>query len=260
MVQAIFFDIDGTLVSEKTKTYLESTKNALEKLRKKGILVFIATGRHVLEIEEEKLIEGLSFDGYVTLNGHYCYNEKEVIFEKHIDKEDIKSIVKQLETNPYPCLFVEKNKRYINFINQRVKDVQKAIYSSLPPVMDIKRALENPIYQVIPYVDEEKAKVYPLSVIKHSKATRWNPYAIDILSDSVSKREGIEKVLEYYNIPLKNTMAFGDGVNDIEMLEYVSIGVAMGNAREETKKVADYITDDVDNDGILKALEHFKLL
>lgn len=55
-------------------------------------------------------------------------------------------------------------------------------------------------------------------------------------------------------------MAFGDGVNDIEMLEYVSIGVAMGNAREETKKVADYITDDVDNDGILKALEHFKLL
>ena len=109
MVQAIFFDIDGTLVSEKLKLTLNPQK-CIGEASQKGILVFIATGRHVLEIEEEKLIEGLSFDGYVTLNGHYCYNEKEVIFEKHIDKEDIKSIVKQLETNPYPCLFVEKIK------------------------------------------------------------------------------------------------------------------------------------------------------
>jgi Cof subfamily protein (haloacid dehalogenase superfamily) len=260
MIQAIFFDIDGTLVSSRTKKYSQSTKIALEKLREKDIYLFIATGRHRLEIEEEHLLDGLYFDGYITLNGQYCYNEKEIIYENEINREDIKSIIKQIDAHPYPCLFVEKDKMYINIISQEVIEAQKAIQSSLPPFMDIHRALENPIYQVIPYVNDEQAKIFPLSVLKYSKATRWNAYAMDIIPESGSKREGIKKVLDYYNIPLENTMAFGDGENDIEMLEYASIGIAMGNARDKVKKVADYITSDVDNDGILHALEHYNLI
>jgi Cof subfamily protein (haloacid dehalogenase superfamily) len=259
MVRAIFFDIDGTLVSSRTKKYSQSTKIALEKLREKGIYLFVATGRHRLEIEEEHLLDGLYFDGYITLNGQCCYNEKEIIYENEISKEDIKRIVDQIDAHPYPCLFVEKDKMYINMISQEVIEAQKAIHSSLPPVMDIHRALENTIYQVIPYVNDEQAKIYPLSVLKHSKATRWNAYAMDIIPESGSKREGIKKVLDYYNIPLENTMAFGDGENDMDMLEYAAIGIAMGNARDKVKKVSDYITSDVDNDGILHALEHYNL-
>jgi Cof subfamily protein (haloacid dehalogenase superfamily) len=260
VIQAIFFDIDGTLVSNRRKTYLNSTKLALEKLREKGVKLFIATGRHRLEIEEERLLDGLYFDGYITLNGQYCYNEKEVIYKNEMNKEDIKNIISQIKVNPYPCLFVEKDKIYINMINEDVKNVQKQIHSSLPPVMDINRALENPIYQIMPYLNNEKAKIYPLSVLKHSKSTRWNDYAMDIISDNGSKKEGIKKVLGYYNIPLENTMAFGDGENDMEMLKFVSVGIAMGNADEEVKKAADYVADNVDNDGILKALEYYKLI
>jgi Cof subfamily protein (haloacid dehalogenase superfamily) len=145
-------------------------------------------------------------------------------------------------------------------INQKVVHAQKAIHSSLPPVMDIHRALENPVYQIIPYVDDEQAGIYPLSVLKYCKATRWNAYAMDIIPSSGSKKEGIKRVLEYYKIPLENTMAFGDGENDIEMLEYVAIGIAMGNAGEKVKKAADYVTDGVDDDGILHALEHYHLI
>lgn len=260
MIQAIFFDIDGTLISGKRKICPNSTKIALKRLHEKGVYLFIATGRHVLEIEQEHLLDGLSFDGYITLNGQYCFIEKEIIYQNAINKEDIENIIKQIEDHPYPCMFVEKDRMYINMINQKVIHAQKAIHSSLPSTMDIHRALDNPIYQVIPYVDAEQAKIYPLSVLKHSKATRWNDHAIDIIPDSGSKREGISKVLEYYQIPLENTMAFGDGENDIEMLEYVAYGIAMGNAEDKVKESADYITDDVDNDGILHALEHFRVL
>lgn len=260
MVQAVFFDIDGTLVSWKSKAYNPSTKSALERLHSKGIYLFVATGRHRIEIEEEHLLDGLYFDGYITLNGQYCFNDKEIIYQNEIDKEDIKNIINQINSHPYPCMFIEKDKMYINMINQIVVETQKAVHTALPPVMDIRRALENPVYQIIPFVDSEQAEIYPLSILKYCKATRWNDYGMDIISESGSKKEGIKRVLEYYKIPLENTMAFGDGENDIEMLEYVALGVAMGNAEEKVKKAADYITDDADNDGILCALEHFNLI
>lgn len=260
MVQAIFFDIDGTLVSGKTKVYSDSVKAALEKLREKGIYIFVATGRHVLEIEDEHLLDGLYFDAYITLNGQYCFNKKEIIYQNEINREDIKNIIRQIDTAPYPCMFIEKDMMYINMINEKVIDAQKSIHTALPPIKDIHRALENPIYQIVSYLDEKKAEMYPLSVLKHCKATRWNSYAMDIIPDSGSKDMGIKKVLEYYNIPLENTMAFGDGENDIEMLEYAAIGIAMGNAEEKVKKAADYVTDSVDNDGVVSALEHFHLI
>ncbi|MCM0650852.1 Cof-type HAD-IIB family hydrolase [Clostridium swellfunianum] len=260
MIQAIFFDIDGTLISSKLKTCSASTRKALAKLREKGVYTFVATGRHILEIEKEHLIDGLYFDAYITLNGQYCFNSKEVIYQNEINKEDIKNLIKQIDESPYPCMFVEKDNMYINIINQRVIEVQKSIYSSLPPIMDIHRALENPVYQIIPYIDSKQAELYPLSVLKHCKSIRWNPYAIDIIPASGSKMEGIKKLLEYYKIPPENTMAFGDGENDIEMLDCVAIGIAMGNAGEKVKKVADYITDSVENDGVAQALEYFNLV
>lgn len=260
MVQAIFFDIDGTLVSYRKRTYSNSTKKALEKLHEKGIYLFVSTGRSVLEIEQEHLIDGLYFDGYIILNGQYCFNDKETIYENQINSEDVKNIIAQIDAHPYPCVFVEKDNMYINMINQEVINAQKAVHTSLPPVMDIHRALKNPIYQMSPFLDDEQARIYPLSILKHCKATRWNTYAMDIIPESGGKKEGIKKILQYYNVPIENTMAFGDGENDIDMLEFVSVGIAMGNAEQKVKDVADYITEDVDNDGILRALQHFGLL
>ena len=70
----------------------------------------------------------------------------------------------------------------------------------------------------------------------------------------------MDKIIEYYGINISETMAFGDGGNDITMIEHAAIGVAMGNANEGVKEVADYITDDVDNNGIYNALKHFSII
>ena len=91
-------------------------------------------------------------------------------------------------------------------------------------------------------------------------ATRWSPYFSDITPRGGSKRVGIEKMLAHFGIPASDTMAFGDGGNDIEMLRFAGVGVAMGNAGEEVRLAADYVTDDVDHDGIQNALRRFGVI
>ena len=88
----------------------------------------------------------------------------------------------------------------------------------------------------------------------------WYPLFADIIARGNSKSTGIDKVLAYFDIDLKDTMAFGDGGNDIPMLKHVATGIAMGNAEPHVKAVADYVTTSVDEDGIANALKHFGLI
>ena len=99
-----------------------------------------------------------------------------------------------------------------------------------------------------------------MSAMPHSEATRWNPLFTDVIPQGSSKRVGIDKMLEYFGIALDESMAFGDGGNDITMLQHVGIGVAMGNAEDEVKRVADHVTSSVDDDGVMNALRHFGVL
>ena len=94
----------------------------------------------------------------------------------------------------------------------------------------------------------------------HCTSARWHPLFTDISPLGGTKQNGIDQFLQHYNIDLSETMAFGDGGNDIQMLEHVAIAIAMGNANDEVKNIADYVTDDVEHDGIMKALQHFQLI
>ena len=99
-----------------------------------------------------------------------------------------------------------------------------------------------------------------MSVLPHCESTRWNPLFTDVVPQGSSKAVGIDKIIEHYGISLDETMAFGDGGNDMAMLRHAGIGVAMGNAGDEVKAVADYVTDSVDKDGIWNALRHFDVI
>ena len=96
--------------------------------------------------------------------------------------------------------------------------------------------------------------------MKHSVTTRWHPEFTDIVPENISKAEGISRVIAGYGIGREEVMAFGDGGNDVEMIEYAGIGVAMGNALPDVRKHADYVTSTVDEDGIVAALRHFRIL
>lgn len=254
MIKAVFFDIDGTIT--KDLKIPNSFKIALKILQQKDILCFIATGRHQLEIEELNLLEDLTFDGYLTVNGGYCFNQKEVFFDYPIAREDIEAIIKQIKVDPYPIMFIEKDKMYMNLIDEKTIEAQRTVHMDPPMILDVSRALEHSIYQMISFDHEEK----PLEVTKYCRMTRWHPFAYDVIPIGSSKQVGIDACLSYYNIKLEETMAFGDGLNDLEMLQHVQIGVALGNAHEELKKVADYVTTEIHEDGVYHALKHYKII
>ena len=96
--------------------------------------------------------------------------------------------------------------------------------------------------------------------LPNCKLSWWNEYAVDIISKNGGKLAGIKKYLELQNQTLDDAMAFGDGENDLEMLKAVKVGVAMGNGEEHVKQIADYVTTDINKDGIYNAIIHYKLI
>lgn len=259
MVKAIFFDIDGTLISKTQKQISDNVVAAFKQLRKKGIKLFIASGRHALEIEELGINQKFIFDGYLTLNGGYCFNQEGIIYKNPIDHDDVCKVVEYVTKHNLACSFVESDDLYINLINDYVIEAQAAINTSLPPVKDITRAKHHDVYQIDPFINEQEI-IALVGLLKKCKHTRWHDGAYDIIPKFGGKQEGIKAMIDHYGIKQEETMAFGDGHNDIDMLEYVGIGVCMANGHQDTLKCADYVTDSVEDDGIVTALKHFDLI
>lgn len=256
--KAVFFDIDGTLFSHKTNTIPPSALDAIRQLRDRGILVFLATGRHKSVLEELPALQALEYDGAVTLNGGYCYDARGLIFHNPICREDIAALLAWLEENPIPCGFIEEDRSYQNFYNDRVYQVHAAIHSPLLPLGDLNHGLEVPVYQVLLYLADGEAAVLP--PMPHTRATRWHTGGLDVIPADGGKALGIRKVLAHYGISREETLAFGDGDNDLDMFGAVGLSVAMGNAAPQVQAAADYVTEDVDADGIALALKHFGLI
>lgn len=256
MIKAAFFDVDGTVYSHESNSVPESTLKALNGLRAKGIKTFLATGRHFSEIDKFP-VGKIPFDGYVMLTGQLCTDgDRNVIFGNAIEGGDAQYLLTAFENKEMPIMLVEKDRLYVNLVNDIVINGQAEISSPIPEVQEYEGA---PVYQIICYGGKELERELTPK-LPNCKITRWSPFGIDVISKTGGKVTGIKKMLELYNIRQDEVIAFGDGENDMEMLEFAGIGVAMGNAEEEVKAVADYVTADIDDDGVLKALQHFKIL
>ena len=163
---------------------------------------------------------------------------------------------------PVPFVFVHGNEMFVTEVNDRVQAVSDLIEIPVPPVASIEEARGKDILQIMGYFTAEEEKETDIfgKVLTHCEPMRWYPLFADIIARGNSKSTGIDKVLAYFDIDLKDTMAFGDGGNDIPMLKHVTTGIAMGNAEPHVKAVADYVTTSVDEDGIANALKHFGLI
>ena len=261
MIKAIFFDIDGTLMSFKTYQMPHSTLNALNKLKEKGILLFIATGRSPKELEPFLSTINFKFDGYITMNGQLCYSDEVIFNEDFIDIKEIESAIDYLDQKQIGCSFFERDYVYTNRITEQVI----ALYNSLNTTIDdvvidtTDRIYSHKVYQLCPFINEDQEEAF-LASMPSCKAARWHPLFVDIILKESGKPKGIQKVIDYYHIDQTETMAFGDGGNDMDMLRFVEIGIAMGNASDKVKTVSDYVTTSVDEDGIALALKHFNIV
>lgn len=256
MVKAIFFDIDGTLVSHTRNEVPESTRTSLEQLAEKGIQRVVATGRHILELPLLP-VNDIRFDAYITLNGQLCLDAQgNILFGSPITGKCRDCIIRMFNEKTIPIMIVEKERMYINFVDQHVEIAQEAISTPVPVV---GAYTGNEIYQAIAYLERGLEDTLTGQMLG-CKVTRWNDFAVDIIASSGGKRTGIKEYLRMNHIKREETMAFGDGENDIEMIRYVQIGVAMGNADDQVKENADHVTSSVDSNGIEEALSVFGIL
>lgn len=257
MIQAIFFDIDGTLVSFNTHTIPPSTLSALRALRAKGIKLFLSTGRHKSMISPVRAL--FPFDGCITLNGQYCFCADQVLRKMPMCREDVEQLVALTREGDFSCIFLEEEDSYINLINDHSQVFPRLLSVPLPPLADPIRALNGELYQAVLFLSQGEQHLLT-DRTRQLTAMRWHPEFIDVIASGGGKDKGMDAILAHLGIPLEHTMAFGDGENDLPMLRHAAIGVAMGNADQTVRAQADYVTSCVDEDGIPRALAHFGLL
>ena len=260
MIRIVFFDIDGTLVSLKTRVYPPSIPSALRKLREKGILLYIATGRSKFEIAQEQLLDGLEFDGYLTNNGQDCYDARgNSIYSKPLATNEAEAILNWAEAKNQPCWMVSGKESKLSRINANVLAAMKEIHTQAPEVGPLRPMLKDPIYKIVLFMGREEMKE-PLALAPTCRWTQWSPCGCDIICRDGGKVNAMREIIQNRGILPEEVMAFGDSENDIEMLRAAGIGIAMANGTQECKAAADYITADCDDDGIVKAFAHFGLL
>lgn len=256
-IKAVFFDIDGTLVSFRTHTVLESARRAIVSLRERGVKVFIATGRL---LKHTSVVGDIEVDGYITVNGSYCItSDGRTIFERAIPRATVERVIDLAEQYGFDLNVMTHDNMYVTSMGERVRKIASMI-NIMPEVADVRMvAATQPIVQMCPYISMElEREIMPL--VPDCVGSRWIETFMDLNLKGVDKSLGISEVMKYYGMNLSQAMAFGDGGNDIPMVRDAYLGVAMDNACEELKAVADYITASVDEDGVERALKHFGLI
>ncbi len=253
-VKALFFDIDGTLVSFKTHVIPQSAVDALRKAKRHGSKIFISTGRPMPFIINLKQIEDL-IDGYITTNGALCIVNGRTICRHALLPEDVDTILATCRALNAPCLVVGCEHITVLCHSQIVDEVL-LVGLGLEgfKFATLNRVLQEPILQLTPFINaEQEAEL--MGKLKACTSGRWTESFTDITHINADKGKGLKALADHLGINIKDTIAFGDGGNDIPILRQAGVGVAMGNAAENVKQNADYVTTHVDEDGIKKAME-----
>lgn len=260
MIKGIFFDVDGTLIPYGGNLLPDGLRADLLALRAQGVKLFLATGRGKRDLEATGMLRDVTFDAYLTMNGHRCYDERGLYRNKAIDRADVAAACRILRENPGLFAVMETDQgNFLNRMEDSLLPLFEDIHTPVYPVRAPEAALEEDVYQFVPFLLPGEEEIF-LSAMPHCMGTRWHPKAIDIIPVGGGKADGIQATLERFGLAREEVMAFGDGDNDRSMLTIAGIGVAMGNADDHVKAAADYVTDSVYDGGVSSALRHFGLL
>ena len=270
-VRLIAFDLDGTLL-DSDKRLSEENAAALARAAERGVEIVPATGRFYRGMPQ--LIRDLPYVRYViSINGADVYDVlgQKTVCGSGIPWQRAVAVMEKLDTLPviYDC--------YQNgwgWMTQRFYD-QAQQYAANVHSLEMIRTLRTPVPELKACLtaraaDVQKIQIFFRDMDLRAEALRTLPQAfpdlvvttsivnnIEINSREATKGNALKKLAAYLGIPLNETMAFGDDRNDITMLQAAGVGVAMGNAGEEVKRAADYVTDDCNSSGVAHAMKHF---
>ncbi|MBQ0139719.1 MAG: Cof-type HAD-IIB family hydrolase [Kurthia sp.] len=254
----LFFDIDGTLYNSQKKLP-ESARTAIEEARKRGHEIAIATGRSPFFLKA--ISDELNIDSYVSFNGQFVVYKGQVISKRPIPQKSLQKLADMAESDNLPIVFLDEHRMTSTTeYHDEVKISMDSLYYPMPEFEE-QHYKQHDIYQALLYSTIEQKKKYVES-FPELAFIRWHEFSDDVINHDVSKAYGIEQFIKHTEFTIEDTIVFGDGLNDIEMLQLVAekgISVAMGNAVEEAKAVASFVTDHVDEDGLAKAMKKLNL-
>ena len=256
MIKAAFFDIDGTLLSFKTHLVSPGTIQAFEELHRQGIHTFISSGRPKVLIPPMPV----GFDGYVTMNGGYCFVGNQVLLRNPIPQQETDGWLQYAEQENLCTMIFTEHEMYVNTHSNPVANaIRNQLEFQMPPLLPTRQMMGRETFQVIAIMPAQRDNDV-LQMLPHCRLPRWHPQFSDLVNADNSKATGIDSILHHYGIDRNECIGFGDGGNDIEMLDFCGIGVAMGNADDNVKAHADYVTTSVDDEGIANALRQLHII
>lgn len=258
---SLFFDIDGTLVSFQSHRIPNSTISALREAKRRGARIYISTGRPIQIITNLGDIAEL-IDGYITVNGAYCVVGEREVSCHPISREDVRTLAQDALANDYSCMVVgEKDFAILN--HHDIVDevfIEELAVEGINFRIDALEVLQSQrILQLSPFFEESYETGF-MPRIPHCVSGRWHPSFTDITDKDADKGRGLQAMIAAEGLDPAHTMAFGDGGNDISILQRATVGVAMGNASPRVQQEADYVTSSVDEDGVRNALLHFGII
>lgn len=270
--KVVFLDIDGTIV-DYDGNVPESAIRAIKQARKNGHKVFLTTGRSKAEIYS--YLWDIGFDGLIGGNGSYVEAEGKVIHHQVIPVETLKKVVQWMKEQGVGY-YLECNSGLYGSTNLPIEGAKLLGDPNKENITKFKSVFPDMIYddEIIPedvnkisfvlkpdiqmddfqerFKDELQVSSWSLTGKKHEFG--------EFGQIGIHKAKAVRIILDHYRLNIEDTVAFGDALNDVEMIITCEIGVAMGNAEEVLKEVADYITRPIDEDGLYHGFEHLGLL
>lgn len=249
MIKAAFFDIDGTLLSFKTHRVSEGTVRAFDRLHAAGVRTFISSGRPLVLIPPMPV----TFEGHITMNGGLVFVNDTILLSNPIPHKDSEAWLDFAKANNLCTMIFTADGMMLAQPNEAGMKLRDQLEFTMPPVVTIDQMRGAVAYQIIALMPAQMdADV--ASRLSHCRLPRWHPAFTDIVADGNSKAEGMAAICRHFGIAQHETIAFGDGANDIEMLQWAGSGIAMGNAAPEVQAAADMVTASVDDEGIEQAI------
>ena len=274
--KAIFLDVDGTLIDDYGRVP-DSAVRAVGEARRNGHLVFLCTGRSMIELSPGVLDVG--FDGFVVASGAYVQVGSDVLEHKRLTPEAVRHVADYFDARGGGYYFQANDGVYAS---PQARDLLGSIVTAAvaaDPAFDevdhgLLRYVDTIIVDSDPYampitkaiyfdagatIDGIRAEFTDFEVVP-SSVTVFGTSAGEMMIPGVHKASGIDVLLHHVGIDLADTIAIGDSYNDLEMLEHVAVGIAMGAAPQAVKDIADEVTTSTSEDGIRLAFVRHGLM
>ncbi|HEX6594247.1 MAG TPA: HAD family hydrolase [Bacillota bacterium] len=258
--KVIFLDIDGTVLKPDDHTYCPSTKEAISQVQQQGIEVFFATGRPLHD--NRKLMDEFQVDSYIGYNGSYAIYKNEPIWNEPFKEETVNRFLQLAKKNEHELAFYTHEKNYFTSPNSSVSKLFAQTFQlkqNVPFQEDIvSHILGTTIVDLKtndPSMYEVDSDIHLSPVPVESEANCY-----DVIRRQVNKGKAIKHILKELGISPKEAIAFGDGLNDVEMFQTVGESFAMGNAHPNLVPHAKHRTTSVYESGIYNGLKRLGIV